>query len=326
MPFNKTKHALLWLLRPFSPKQKQYWRVVLLCFFTASTFWLLNALNKSYTTQVSYPILFKYNPRQLVPVKPLPEEVMINVTGKGWKLLRKNLLFNVRPAQLTISGLPQLKRLPGQALRPAIANVLDGLSLNFVVTDTISFDFDRLVSRKFPLAIDTTQIQVAASHAFVGPAKILPDSVTFTGPELILKQFPNPFLLALPVQNLTGPYKGEVPVTHDFTSLVKADVSEAEVHFNVVPLERKEIAVQPVLQNFPAGHQLRLVNGPLVLHYSYLPRHREVVQPEQFQVALDFRKFNPEDSTIVPTVLQKSPNTRQVAIMPGKVKISLTPQ
>jgi hypothetical protein len=300
--------------------------VVLLCFFTAATFWLLNALNKSYTAQVSYPILFKYDPQTLVPVKPLPEEVVINVTGKGWKLLRKNLLFNVKPAELTIQNLASIKRLPGHTLRPAISNVLDGLSLNFVVTDTVSFDFDRLVTRKFPLAIDTTQVKVAAGYVFAGPATVRPDSVTFTGPELILKQFPNPFLLPLPSESLTTSFKSEVPLTYDFTSLVKADVSEAEVQFNVIALERKEVAVQPVLQNFPAGLRLRLVNGPVVLHYSYLPQNRDLVQPALFQVALDYQKFNPADSTIVPTVLQKSPHVRQVTVMPGKVQISLTPQ
>ncbi|WP_205500638.1 hypothetical protein [Rufibacter psychrotolerans] len=298
---------------------------MLLCFLTAGTFWLLNALNKSYTTQVTYPIVFKYNPGDLVPVKPLPEEVVINVTGKGWKLLRKNLHVNVKPAELTIRGLPRVKQLPGQALRPAISNVLDGLSLNFVVTDSISFDFDRLVTRKFPLAIDTTKVKVEPGFAFVGPVKILPDSVTFTGPELILKQFPHPFLLSLPAGNLRGPFKADVPLTHDYTSLVQADVSEAEVQFGVVALERKELAVQPVLQNFPPGYQLRLVNGPVVVHYSYLPRHRDLMQPELFQVALDYQKFNPADSSIVPIVLQKAPHTRQVSILPGKVHISLTP-
>ncbi|RNI26848.1 hypothetical protein EFB08_10230 [Rufibacter latericius] len=298
----------------------------MLCFFTASTFWLLNALNKSYTTQVSYPIQFKYNPKALVPVKPLPEEVIINVTGKGWKLLRKNLFFNIKPAELTIRGLPNLKRLPGQALRPAISNVLDGLNLNFVVTDTISFDFDRLVTRKFPLAIDTTQVKPVPGYVFQGPVKILPDSVTFTGPELILNQFPNPFLLDLPEQKFAAPFKGDVPLTHDYTSLVKADVSEAEVQFNVISLERKEVTVQPVLQNFPAGHNLRLVNGPLVLSYSYLPRYRDSIRVEQFQVALDFQKFNAADSSIVPTILQKGAHVRQVTVLPGKVQISLTPQ
>ncbi|AKQ47789.1 hypothetical protein TH63_17065 [Rufibacter radiotolerans] len=299
---------------------------MLLCFLTAATFWLLNALNKNYTTQVSYPIEFKYDHKALVPVKPLPEEVMINVTGKGWKLLQKNLLFNVKPAELSIRGLPYVKRLPGTALRPAISGALDGLSLNFVITDTVSFDFDRLVRRKLPLTLDSTQLKLEAGYGFVGPVKVRPDSVTFTGPEQILNLFPSPYPLSLPTDVLKAPFKGELPLTYDFTTLVKADVSEAEVQFGVVPLERKEVTVQPVLQNFPPGLLLRVLNGPITVQYSFLPKNQELVQPELFQVALDYLKFNATDSTIAPVMLQRSPKTRNITVLPGRVKISLTPQ
>ncbi|MDX5346375.1 MAG: hypothetical protein LPK19_03930, partial [Hymenobacteraceae bacterium] len=84
----------------------------------ATTFWLLNALNKSYTTKVSYPIRFVYNEQKLIPVQPLPEEVYINVTGKGWKLLRKSLMVDVKPAELYLRNLPYAKYIAGPALRP----------------------------------------------------------------------------------------------------------------------------------------------------------------------------------------------------------------
>ncbi|MGV3541209.1 MAG: hypothetical protein ACO1OQ_15440 [Rufibacter sp.] len=293
---------------------------------TAATFWLLNALNKNYTTLVSYPIEFAYDPNQLVPVKPLPEEVSISVTGKGWKLLRKNLQFQVQPASLTIRGLPFVKRLPGSALRPAIASVLDGLALNFVATDSIVFDFDRRIVRKVPIALDSTQIQIEPGFAFVGPIEIRPDSVTFSGPEQIINQFPSPYPLGLPAKSLKAPFRGDLPLTHDFTTLVKADVREAEVRFNVVALERQETVVPPVLHNFPSGHRLQIMNAPIKVQYSFLPKHRQLLQPELFQVALDYQKFNPADSTIVPTVLQKPAYVRQVFLQPGKVKISLIPQ
>ncbi|MFC6996693.1 YbbR-like domain-containing protein [Rufibacter roseus] len=314
------------MLRPFSPKQKKYWRVVLLCFLTAGTFWLLNALNKNYTTVVSYPIKFVFDQEQLVPVKPLPEEVTISVTGKGWKLLRNNLKFQVQPAELTIRGLPFVKRLPGSALRPAISNVLDGLNLNFVVTDTVSFDFDHLVSRKVPLGIDTTLVKTEAGFVFDGQVQIQPDSVTFTGPEQIINQFPNPFLLPAPTKILRSSFKGSLPVAHDYTSLVKADVKDAEVTFGVVQLEKQEVVVQPTLQNFPPGYVLRLINGPVKIQYSYLPRQKGSIQSEQFKVALDYQKFNPADSTIVPTLLQKPALTRQVTVQPARVQVSLIPQ
>jgi len=287
---------------------------------------MLNALNKNYTTVISYPIQFVYDHRALVPVKPLPEEISISVTGKGWKLLRNSFMFQVQPAELAISGLPYLKRLPGNAFRPAISNVLDGLNLNFVVTDSLNFDFDRLATRTIALSVDSTKVQVDPGYSFDGPVQIKPDSVTFTGPEKIIDQFPNPYPLNLPTQTFKASFAGNLALTHDYTTLVQADVENAEVRFGVVALERQEVTVQPILQNFPPGYLLRLVNGPVKVQYSFLPRHRALIQPELFLVALDFQKFNAADSTIVPTFLQKPPLTRQLSVQPKQVKVSLIPQ
>lgn len=154
----------------------------MLCFVAASTFWLLNALNKSYNTQTSYPIRFVYDENELIPIKPLPEEVSINVTGKGWKLLRKSLRLEVQPAEVYIRDLPRNNYLLGSALRPALVNALDGLQLNFVVTDTVYFDFDPKVEKRIALRLDPSQKLTDNQHVVVGPVQIKPDSVTFTGP------------------------------------------------------------------------------------------------------------------------------------------------
>ncbi|WP_345166511.1 hypothetical protein [Nibribacter koreensis] len=281
-------------------------------------------MNKSYIARISYPIQFVYDQRQLVPVKPLPEEVMISVTGKGWKLLRKSLMFQVKPAELSIRGLPYVKQLPGYALRPAIANALDGLELNYVATDTLYFDFDRIATRKMPLMVDTTTVKIAPGFAYGGNLAIRPDSITFTGPLQIISLFPNPYPLAVPDSPFSAPFKGDMLLMHDFSNLVKADISKAQVQFNVIPLEKQELVVQPVLKNFPGQYRLQYLNGPVRVKYAYHPRSRDKIQLGQFQVTLDYERYNAADSTIVPTVTQKPAGVRQTSIAPGKVKISLT--
>ncbi|AMM52804.1 hypothetical protein TH61_07110 [Rufibacter sp. DG15C] len=298
--------------------------MVLLCFLAATTFWVLNSLNKSYIARISYPIQFVYDQRQLVPVKPLPEEVMISVTGKGWKLLRKSLMFKVKPAELSIRGLPYVKQMPGYALRPAIANALDGLELNYVATDTLYFDFDRIGTRKVPLGVDTTKLKMSPGFTYGGNLAITPDSITFTGPLQIINLFPSPYPLAVPDSPYSAPFKGNMLLMHDFTDLVKANVRKAKVQFQVIPLEKQELVVQPVLKNFPPKYRLRYVNGPVKVKYGYHPRNRGKLQLDQFQVTLDYARYNATDSTIVPALTQKPEGARQVTIAPGKVKISLT--
>ncbi|ARS37135.1 hypothetical protein [Pontibacter actiniarum] len=307
-------------MRPFQPRTKQYWRVVVLCFVAASTFWLLNALNKSYNTQTSYPIRFVYDENELIPIKPLPEEVSINVTGKGWKLLRKSLRLEVQPAEVYIRDLPRNNYLLGSALRPALVNALDGLQLNFVVTDTVYFDFDPKVEKRIALRLDPSQKLTDNQHVVVGPVQIKPDSVTFTGPASLVDSLPNPFLLQLPSQGLTQPAKVPVPINYDYKSMVKANVEEAQVQVNVKTLVPEERQVLPELVNVPEGARLNLRPPIAVVRYQVLQDSVPLLNRDAFKVVLDYSKYNPIDSTLVPELVQQPRGIRNVQLWPNRIK------
>ncbi|OKL40723.1 hypothetical protein A3841_12790 [Pontibacter flavimaris] len=322
MALEGVKNIALWFMRPFQPRTKQYWRVVLLCFMAASTFWLLNALNKSYSTQTSYPIRFVYDENELVPIKPLPQEIAINVTGKGWKLLRKSLRVEVQPAEIYIRDLPRNNYLLGSALRPSLVNALDGLQLNFVVTDTIYFDFDPKVQKRMALRLDPSQKLTDNQHAVVGRVQISPDSITFTGPASLIDSLPDPFLLRLPEQTLTEPSKVPVPINYNYKSLVEADVEEAQVTVNVKSLVSEERQVLPELVNVPEGASLTLRPPIVVLRYQVLQDSMSLLNRSAFKVVLNYNRFNPIDSTLVPELVQQPRGIRNVQVWPNRVRVS----
>ena len=309
-------------MRPFKPQTKQYWRIVLLCFVAASTFWLLNALNKSYSTQTTYPVRFMYDQNRLVPIKPLPEEVTINVTGKGWKLLRKSLRLEVQPAEIYIRNVPRNNYILGSALRPALVNALDGLQLNFVVTDTIYFNFNARVSERIPLRLNPNQVLTDDNHVVVGPVRIKPDSITFTGPSSLIDSLPNPFILNLPEQSaLTESSRISVPIDYDYESLINASVEEAEVAVTVKNLVQEERQVTPELINVPNGVRPSIRPPLAMLRYHVLQDSLPLLNRNVFKVILDYSKLNPQDSTITPELVQKPTGTRRVMMWPERFKV-----
>ncbi|WP_246000802.1 YbbR-like domain-containing protein [Pontibacter diazotrophicus] len=309
-------------MRPFQPRTKQYWRIVLLCFVAASTFWLLNALNKSYSTQTSYPIRFVYDQRRLIPITPLPEEVNINVTGTGWKLLRKTLRLELQPAEIYIRSVPRNNYLLGSALRPALVNALDGLQLNFVVTDTVYFNFDARVSERIPLRLAPNQTLTDENHVVVGPVRITPDSVTFTGPSSLIDSLPNPFTLRLPEdEELTETSRITVPIDYNYESLINASVEEAEVAVTVKTLVQQERQLTPELINVPEGVRVSVRPPLAMVRYQVLQDSVPLLNRNLFRVILDYSKLNPQDSTIVPELVQKPTGTRRLLVWPDRFKV-----
>jgi hypothetical protein len=323
LSFEKARNIILWFVRPFKPQTEHYWRIVMLCFVAAATFWLLNALNKPYSTKTTYPVRFVYNEQRLVPIKPLPEEVTVNVTGKGWKLLRKSLKVEVQPAEIYIRNLPRNNYLLGSALRPALVNAMDGLQLNFVETDTLFFNFNAKVTRRIPLQLDPKQKVTDERHAQLKPAKISPDSITFTGPSSMVDSLPDPFLLRLPVTNLTESARIVVPIEYDNQPLVKADISEATVALRVRPLQQRELLVTPELVNVPLKATVNLRPNLVLIRYLSLEDSGMFINPSAFKAIVDFSKYNYQDSTVVPELVQKPSGARNITLWPDRLKADL---
>ncbi|UOQ73434.1 hypothetical protein [Hymenobacter cellulosilyticus] len=194
MPFARAYRLARWFTSPFFGQERSYWRAVTACFLAASTFWLLNALNKTYTTRITYPLQWAYDEQRYIPVKPLPTEVAVNVTGRGWKLLRKNLLLDVRPAEVRLQRLPVTRFVTGQSLRPALQAAMEGLQFNYVLADTLWVEFDRLVTRRLPLGLSPNADGSALPYAAV----FTPESVAFHGPARTVNSLASPYPVHLP--------------------------------------------------------------------------------------------------------------------------------
>ncbi|MBX0335112.1 hypothetical protein K3G39_17900 [Pontibacter sp. HSC-14F20] len=323
MSFEKARNIILWFVRPFKPQTEHYWRIVVLCFVAASTFWLLNALNKSYSTQTTYPVRFVYNEQRLVPISQLPKEVEINVTGRGWKLLRKALRVEVQPAEVYIRSLPRNNFLLGSALRPALVNAMDGLQLNFVVTDTLYFNFNETVTRRIPLQLDPAQKVTGERHAMLRPIQIDPDTITFRGPSSMVDSLPSPFMLRLPITNLTESAKIVVPIEYDNKSLVKSDMTEATVSVRIRPLQQRELQVAPEMVNVPLNTEVTLRPQVVLIRYLALEDSGAVINSEAFKAIVDFSRYNRLDSTVVPELVQKPAGARNITLWPERIKAVL---
>jgi len=81
---------------------KHRWQTLLFCMGGAMMFWLLNALNKVYTTDINYPVIFIIDDSKVVFSKIPPPTIRLEVTGGGWKLLRYLIRLNVQPIELPV--------------------------------------------------------------------------------------------------------------------------------------------------------------------------------------------------------------------------------
>lgn len=202
-PLTPAGRLLRWFVRPFASQETSFYRAVTACVLAAGVFWQMNALNKTYTTELDYPLVWRYDARRYVPLQPLPATVPVTVTGQGWRLLRCNLKIDVRPAELRPRAVLSLREVSAPALRRSLEAAFENLQLKPVAAAPLPVAFDRLGTRRLPLTL--------APNDSVRPyaVRFIPESLTFSGPASLLARLPSPYPVALPAAP-AGSSTGEV--------------------------------------------------------------------------------------------------------------------
>ncbi|MDB5236733.1 MAG: hypothetical protein JWR44_3726 [Hymenobacter sp.] len=190
-PLTRAGRLVRWFVRPFAGQEPSFYRAVTACLLAAGLFWQMNALNKTYTTRLNFPLAWHYDSVKYVPLRPLPAALPVTVTGQGWRLLRANLGWGTHPADLHPVPLPGTRYLPAEAWRRGLQSALEGMQLNEWAGDTLRLTFDRYASRRLPLAL-------LPDSALRYTAHFTPAAVTFRGPASVVNELPDPYPVVPP--------------------------------------------------------------------------------------------------------------------------------
>lgn len=293
----------------------------MLCIIAATTFWLLNALNKRYTTKINYPIEFLVdNPEAVVVVKELPSKIEIDVSGGGWNLLRRTIWFNVSPLTIPLNNPTEVKYIPGSSLVPLISDQLSDISLNYVITDTLKVDIEEKLSKSAFLRIDSANINLAPSYRIVSEIAINPDTVTFVGPSSIINQLPDTVYLTLPTA-IASDFDEEIKISGVESNLVSHVPQEVNIRFEVAPFLRQTSVVDVTPLNFPEDSSMIVLDRKVEIIYTVQEEMAGAIDDDDFKVWADFKDFDSADSTIAP-VLDSIPNfLLDVKINPEKLRV-----
>lgn len=307
-----------------SSKRLSNLKVVVLCIAAATTFWILNALNKdNYTTIVDYPITWEFNQEKYMAVEPLPESVPIQISGNGWDLLRKYFKLNEPPFTINLAEPSSKNFLLTSDLKRPLGDFITPTTLIGLLEDSIQFRIDQIESRSLNPVLDTTSFTLAKNAEIEGEITFNPSQVTLNGPSSLLDTFEGKFLVSLDENRISENFKKSVPITveKNLSRFITLQEESIEVSFSVIQfLEgNKRLKVKKI--NFPKS--VTLENEEITPLITYLVDGSKVTELKdvEFDAILDYSKRNREDSTIT-IVVRPSPNyIREIKVDPPFVKL-----
>ena len=285
----------------------------------AATFWLFRALNKSHSALISYPIEFVFNVDSTVVMNPLPTTIKIDVSSGGWNLFRRTLIFSIDPIQVELDNPSEVNFLTQSFLSPIVEDQLKGLTINYIVTDTLFLSIERKITKRMILKVDSLSLPLEEDYQLMSNITIQPDHVVLTGPKSIINSFESDFYITLDENNIDEDFNGRVEVPIVFEDLIQSDPSEVNVSFEVDKFKNVKIGVPIILQNFPSNRVTTLLDSIVNVTYRVKESFKEDFSSEDFYVVLDY-DFLKTDSLGVPVLIKYPDTLRTVSMDSQKVR------
>ncbi len=251
------------------------WRAVALCFLAAMVFWLFNAFNKSYSTNIRFPLKFEYDESRYAQVARLPGNININVSGNGWDLFRKHFGIKVPELVIPLERPTEVKKIVASTLPPILASQVGALQINFVVSDTLQIQIDERDIHKFKIALDQSSLQFENGLGRVSPIVILPDTISIEGPKRLLHAMPDSILIRMPTEKISSNFRKEVEVQIDHSEFLKRNPPLVEVMFEIGPVMEVEKKIKLIL--------------------AYSPKEKSVLQVDSVQVRFQIPAVRADD-------------------------------
>jgi hypothetical protein len=309
-----------WLKSIIRPSNKDL-KIVILCIIGATIIWFLSALNKNYTTVIKCPIELSYEKDSTIEVISPPRNVQVNVSGVGWDLLKQSLSFRRDPLLISVENPIETKRIAGYTIQPLISQHLSSLNLNFVVTDTIFLDIQRLRKKKLFVYVDSTRISLRQSHQIISPLIVSPDSVTITGHESLITTLNDTLSVVLPQDEIDNNYSEKIYIDNFDLSLVSFSPSDIDISFNVSEYVNHSTDLEIQLVNFPMDSSVFIEPGIIQSNFSIQEDMKDNFPKSEFVIIADFNKVNPQDSTVAIELIEYPDYVQDIKLDTTLVKV-----
>lgn len=298
------------------------WKVVLLSFLGATTFWFFNALNKDYSALISYPIEFDFQTDSVAILDPLPDKVKVDVSSGGWNLFRRTLWFSVTPIRISLDNPTDIKFLTRSTLLPIVTEHLNDLEVNYLLTDTLFINVERKEVKKVNIKVDSANISLDNNYRIISPIEISPDTVSIYAPVSVLKTLGEEYYVMLSENRIDEDTKDRVEIPLPYPDLMKAVPSQVEVTFKVERFDQERMKVPVEKINFPSSPALQLKDTMITVNYVIRRDFKEEFKEDDFGITVDYKMINEEDSTVIPILIYYPEKIEQITLSPDTLKLN----
>jgi len=267
----------------------------LVCVGIATSFWFLNALNKTYTVKMVVPVSYTNLPNNKTLDNQLPDKFDLTIKAHGFNILRHQVSFLFMPFEFNVKEMTNDRMVDTKKssfafparqfltdLSNQFSNEMDIVSMR---PDTLYFKFGQMGHKLLkvkPMVI----INLKKQYQISGDIKTIPDSVMVNGTQSVLDTLQYVMTNLLRFNSVDQHIKTE-------TSLSKIqeayfDIQKVVINIPVEEYTESQLLVPVVVKDNSSGMSIKLFPGKVKVTFQVgLSRFQEV-RPEDFKLSVAF--------------------------------------
>ena len=334
--FNKSLHYIIVILKTEDTtegiikkiKHKKFSKnfIVFMFFLLLSTvFWFLNALNKTYTTDVLIPVSFYSFPESNIPTENTETTVHVIITAQGFEILAQKistifpLKVDVQKHGFNLQNKRQKAYILTDSLLRDVKNYFgENLKIEEVSPDTIIFDFSKNLNKKVPVQSNISYT-TKSGYMISDDIKFIPDSITISGSKNILNKINFVFTQYKQYTNLGKNVQENLDLMH--IKGVGFSNYNVEIMIKAEKFTESEITVPVEILNTPEKYNILAFPSEIKIKYKVPLSEYNLIKKEDFKAIADFLHEKDSLPEFLNVQLIKIPKkVKSVKIYPQKLE------
>ncbi len=261
----------------------------------SSILWLMNALSKDYITDVECPVEFYNIPDNYVFIGEYPQSVKLQVSGRGFSLLKYSLGSIALPFNIDLQSYFSGYEDDSQSIqfqyylnskKEQITRFLnDEVSVLDITPGTIELKFDRLHQKMVKL-VPQTNLKWAPQYRQKGKMVTSPDSVLVKGPKSIIDTLTRVRTTVIKDENIKESKTYETQLVKP--EQCKLSANKASVRLSTSQFTENTVKIPIRIINKPDSVNLTIFPNSVNVTYLVSFDNFTRIKPEDFQAAIDY--------------------------------------
>lgn len=269
----------------------------LICVVIATILWFLNALNKDYIAEISYPVKYVNLPKGKYFVSDPPSNLVLEVKAKGFALLGHRVSTSFLPITFNVNSYSnhQLEKnnvyeytINTNDLKDKITTQLNAdIKLQAIAPETIEFKFAPSRSKKIAVC-PIVKYSLKRQYILKDRISTIPDSITVSGPSVIIDTLRYIYTEPLNLKEIGKDISKNV----ELAMVPKCNTEDTEVQLNINVEQytevRRTIRISQI--NVPDTITLRLFPDYVNITYNIGLSQYDKVSDSSFVFTVDYKQ------------------------------------